>query len=77
MKSTSYVASLLIIAIAFVATASAFVPRAAVSTVSTRKPVSELNIFGGDQEKKTLTRDNEPEEYFQTYVDLRIRTVWI
>jgi len=67
MKSISFTASLLILAIAFVASASAFVPKSAVSMPSTRMVVSELKmVVGGEKERESLTRDSEPEDYFKT-----------
>ena len=68
MKSTIATYALLAIAASFVTETRAFAPRAhlATKTFVGRVPSpTKLNIFD-EQERKSLTRDSEPEDYFQT-----------
>ena len=61
-----------IIAILLVASTSSFVvkPTSTSSLTYQRQIVKPLNIFGGDGEgPPKLTRDSEPEDYFQTDLD--------
>jgi hypothetical protein len=49
---------------------AAFAPINAVSSSRLTNKVPEIcmGVFDGDQERKSLTRDSEPEDYFKTYV---------
>ena len=53
--------------------ANAFAPSArihSISTTASKQRVSPLNMgFGGEPERKALTRDTEPEEFFTTNTD--------
>jgi len=71
MKSISFIASFLVFALAFVATSSAFAPKSTVSPTFATARAQKVQIqmvFNDEPERKALTRDSEPEEYFQTWV---------
>lgn len=84
MKSTCIIASILVVLAACLGPSNAFVPNSAVSTTAfTRTTSSSSSIapavvmqgFLGDQEKNSLTREDEPEEFFKTYVGLVLSLV--
>lgn len=64
MKSVSIIAVTILVCLC---AASAFAPKAVVPTKATRTlPQIHMGVFDGEQERKQLTRESEPEEYFQT-----------
>ena len=71
MSSFRFLASLLLVAVAFLSMESnAFAPSSQISNTACRSAVGTskpLNLFD-EQERKSLTRDSEPEEFFQTCV---------
>ncbi|CAB9500452.1 expressed unknown protein [Seminavis robusta] len=70
MKSTSIIASALLVCLAYLSTASAFAPKALVTPTATRTMTQVyMGVFDGEQERQQLTRDSEPEEFFQTNTD--------
>jgi hypothetical protein len=64
MKST--ISLILTIAFCVLGAATAFAPTSKVAFSQRTKPPKMG--FMGDEEPPKLTRDNEPEEYFKTYV---------
>jgi hypothetical protein len=67
MKSVSVSFAFLIIAASCLVSSFAFAPKAKMAkTFVNRAPsTTSLNIFD-DQERTSLTRDSEPEDFFQT-----------
>mmetsp|Transcript_89169 Transcript_89169/g.257066 ORF Transcript_89169/g.257066 Transcript_89169/m.257066 type:complete len:103 (-) Transcript_89169:112-420(-) len=65
--SVSFVAALLV-AVSCLVSTIAFAPKPLVS-VNSNRAITHLNIFDGDKERDALTRDSEPEDYFQTNTD--------
>ena len=67
MKSTLFLASAMVFSLAFLTTTFGFAPKSVVSQTVTRAPTPiHMGVFDGEQERQALTRDSEPEEYFQT-----------
>jgi hypothetical protein len=68
MTSTRFLCTLLAVAIAFLATgSSAFAPTSQMSRTSAASSTTPLmGAFDGEQERKALTRESEPEEFFST-----------
>lgn len=63
--------TLSLVSLYLIATVSAFVPQQSVRKALTAKPTfldkkTELFGFLNDEDPKQLTRDNEPDDYFQT-----------
>merc|ERR1719491_769006 len=72
MKYTSYSASILALALSFFAVASAFSPVTpnAVAFSSKTLVTSQIKMsFNDEPERKSLTRESEPEEFFATNTD--------
>ena len=71
-KTYKMIRSLLAI-LAILATASAFAPQPnhilSRSTTSTTPTTTQIYQLGGEQERKKLTRDSEPDEFFSTNTD--------
>ena len=70
MTSTLFRNTLLVVTIAVLASRSlAFAPNSQISRNSVASSTTPLmGIFDGEQERKSLTRDSEPEEFFATWV---------
>ena len=68
MTSTRFLCALLAVAITFLATtSSAFAPTSQMSrTAAACSTTPLMAAFDGDQERKSLTRESEPEEFFST-----------
>jgi uncharacterized membrane protein YgcG len=64
MKSSSWILALLVANINCLAVTTAFAPQPLVS-VHSQRVATHLNIFD-EKERQALTRDSEPEDYFQT-----------
>lgn len=64
MKSFSF----LLLVAAFVASCQGFVAPRAVLSPTAKQSVQQTPLFGflGDKERDALTRDSEPEQFFQT-----------
>ena len=60
-----------IIALFVAASTSAFIVKPSATSLAKQQNVKSLNmIFGGEgEEPQKLTRENEPEDYFQTNLD--------
>mmetsp|Transcript_24988 Transcript_24988/g.68925 ORF Transcript_24988/g.68925 Transcript_24988/m.68925 type:complete len:106 (+) Transcript_24988:310-627(+) len=71
MTSVRFASALLLSAIAFLASGSvAFAPVSQVSGKTVARSSTHLmGVFDGEQERKALTRDSEPEEFFATNTD--------
>lgn len=67
MKSVSGIFAAIIIALSCFMATTAFAPNPIIAhtKVETYRPVTHLNVFD-EKERKALTRDSEPEDYFQT-----------
>jgi hypothetical protein len=68
MKSSTATYALLAIAASFVTETRAFAPKAQLATktfVGRAPSTTKLNVFD-EKERQSLTRDTEPEDYFQT-----------
>jgi hypothetical protein len=71
MKTACLLAHLIVLAVGLVST-SAFAPKPVSHTFAGRGRVQSTTLpikmgFGmGDEERKKLTRDSEPEDYFRT-----------
>jgi hypothetical protein len=64
--------SLFLLLAVIIATASAFAPQPSqlLQSRSRRSPYkTQIYQLGGEQERKKLTRDDEPEDYFRTNTD--------
>ena len=68
MTSTLFRNTLLVVTIAIMASRSlAFAPNSQISRNSVASSTTPLmGVFDGEQERKSLTRDSEPEEFFAT-----------
>mmetsp|Transcript_3423 Transcript_3423/g.8141 ORF Transcript_3423/g.8141 Transcript_3423/m.8141 type:complete len:106 (-) Transcript_3423:274-591(-) len=71
MASVRFISTLLIVAIAFLASgSSAFAPSSQISSNACATSTTPLfGAFDGEQERTALTRDSEPEEFFATNTD--------
>jgi hypothetical protein len=70
MKTSHLFAYLVVLCVALVST-TAFVQKPAVShtfagRVNSKTLPLQMGFFGGDEEPKQLTRENEPDDYFRT-----------
>lgn len=64
--------SLITFFLAIITLASAFAPQASQLSRTTNTPLStttQIYQLGGEQERKKLTRDSEPDEFFSTNTD--------
>ena len=79
MMSPRVFCSLLLIAVSFlVFDSSAFVPsNRSVREAAARSTTPLMGLLDGDQERKKLTRDSEPEEFFATWVESSVVVVKI
>ena len=70
MTSVRFICALIFTAIAFLASgSSAFAPVNQVSVSSiTRSSTPLMGLLDGEQERTSLTRESEPEEFFATWV---------
>lgn len=70
MTSVRFISTLLIVAIAFIASgSSAFAPSSQISSNACATSTTHLfAAFDGEQDRKALTRESEPEEFFATWV---------
>ena len=60
----------LITLLAIITMASAFAPQASqLSRTNTPTTTTQIYQLGGEQERKKLTRDSEPDEFFSTNTD--------
>jgi hypothetical protein len=70
MKSFAVLSAIVVVLACAFQKAAAFVPYTHASSLATVKQQkrSTTNVFGflGDKERDALTRDSEPEQYFQT-----------
>jgi hypothetical protein len=73
MPSRTAILSLLVTILACVSLSHAFAPTSQLSNVNVNKSTAtRMNMgfgMGDGDEPKTLTRENEPEEYFSTNLD--------
>merc|ERR1719261_1876659 len=71
MKSTCFFCTLLVVAISCLAPwSSAFSPGSRISRNAIARSTAPLmGVFDGEQERKALTRESEPEEFFATNTD--------
>eukprot|EP00531_Pseudo-nitzschia_arenysensis_P003178 CAMPEP_0116149062 /NCGR_PEP_ID=MMETSP0329-20121206/18721_1 /TAXON_ID=697910 /ORGANISM="Pseudo-nitzschia arenysensis, Strain B593" /LENGTH=105 /DNA_ID=CAMNT_0003645299 /DNA_START=60 /DNA_END=377 /DNA_ORIENTATION=- len=71
MSSVRFFSTLLIVAIAFLASeSSAFAPSSQISSTAYATSTTPLmGVFDGEQERQALTRESEPEEFFSTNTD--------
>mmetsp|Transcript_21963 Transcript_21963/g.61166 ORF Transcript_21963/g.61166 Transcript_21963/m.61166 type:complete len:107 (-) Transcript_21963:346-666(-) len=73
MKSVTFSTVLaVVVAMSCVLMSQAFVPRSSVGhafNVKAATTTTKLNGFMGDPERESLSRDSEPEEFFQTNTD--------
>lgn len=65
MKSPSAILAVFVAAISCLTVATAFAPQPLVSVNADSRISTHLNIFD-EKERDALTRDSEPEDYFQT-----------
>eukprot|EP00428_Durinskia_dybowskii_P012469 CAMPEP_0170213174 /NCGR_PEP_ID=MMETSP0116_2-20130129/6208_1 /TAXON_ID=400756 /ORGANISM="Durinskia baltica, Strain CSIRO CS-38" /LENGTH=104 /DNA_ID=CAMNT_0010463719 /DNA_START=64 /DNA_END=378 /DNA_ORIENTATION=+ len=70
MKSALALFTAFLVAASCLIAASAFSPKAPISMfkVESCRGVTHLNVFD-EKERKALTRDSEPQDYFQTNTD--------
>ncbi len=73
MKTVSLLFAFLFVATSCLVSTSAFAPKANVATAFMKSgravsnsPTKVMAAFDGERERDALTRDSEPEEYFQT-----------
>lgn len=66
MKSFFTIAATLLLSLAFLSTGSAFAPKSLVTPSLTRTQTEVHMVFNDEKERPVITRDSEPEEYFQT-----------
>jgi hypothetical protein len=67
MITKSLVFAATLVCLSYLSMVGAFVPVSSVSSKLTRTmPEIYMGAFDGDQDRKSLTRDSEPEDYFKT-----------
>ena len=71
IRATTIIACFAMVALLVAPFTSAFAPAHPMAQTMRKTNVVDLNMgFGmGDEEPKALTRENEPEDYFQTNTD--------
>ena len=71
IRATTIIACVAMVALMVAPLTSAFAPVHPLAQSMRKTNVADLNMgFGlGDEEPKVLTRDNEPDDYFQTNTD--------
>lgn len=65
MKSSSGILAIFAVAVGCLAFTTAFAPQPQLSVPTNQRIATHLNVFD-EKERQALTRDSEPEDYFQT-----------